>query len=199
VKNTDSRADVAAGLNAAFAGAKLALQATDTGAGVQIQSQNYGSAAAYTVDWGDGNGVHSIAGLDVQGSINGVTATGSGQQLFVPFTDNQTPGLAVFVKTTQTGDLGTVTYSPGIAARVQTAITQANDPVTGFIPTAIKGLNDMISTTKDTITSMEERITQYETMLRVQYATLESTIGNLKSQSNWLAGQVNALTGNTGK
>ena len=40
VKDGDTRADVAAGLNAAFASAELSLQATDTGSGVKIATND---------------------------------------------------------------------------------------------------------------------------------------------------------------
>ncbi len=91
VQNGDTRASVAAGLNAAFAGAKIALQATDTGSGLQINSVQYGSAAQFSVDWGDGNGPTTFTGQDVQGTIGGKTAQGFGQELIVPFSDNQIP------------------------------------------------------------------------------------------------------------
>jgi flagellar hook-associated protein 2 len=126
VKSTDSRADVAAGLNSVFASNGLALQATDTGAGVKITTNAYGSAAKFDVDW-DGSGYVSHTGVDVAGTIGGVTATGSGQQLIVPFSDTSgLSGLALIINSTSTGDLGNFTYEPGVAQRVQTAVSYAS-------------------------------------------------------------------------
>jgi flagellar capping protein FliD len=40
---------------------------------------------------------------------------------------------------------------------------------------------------------MERRVTLFEARLRKQYATLDSTLGVLQQQSNWLAGQIAGL------
>jgi len=193
MKNGDSRADVAAGLNSAFASANLDLQAVDTGSGVQINTNSYGSRATFDVDW-DGNGYVSHAGQDVQGTINGVTATGSGQQLMVPFTDKQIPGMALLIKTSQTGDLGNFTYQPGVAQRVQTAVTAAADPITGYITASENELKARISFVNDEVAQMEVRVNNYETMLRSQWADLESTIGTLKTTGDWLTQQVASMS-----
>ncbi len=192
VKNTDTRADVAAGLNAAFANAKLNLQATDSGSGVEITTVDYGHSASFDVDW-DGNGYVTHSGQDVQGTIGGVTATGSGQQLIVPFTDPTMGGLALRITGTTTGDLGNFTYQPGVAQRVQTAINTAADPITGFITAAESGLKSRVKFINDEVSQMELRVTQYEVRLRQQFSNLEATIGQLKSQSNWLASQIGSL------
>ena len=122
VQDDDTRADVVNGLNTAFASAGLNLQATDTGSGVRVATNQYGQAASFDVDW-DGSGYVSHAGQDVQGTINGVVATGSGQQLMAPFDDPTISGLAVRITTGGTGDFGNFTYSPGLAQRGQTAIS----------------------------------------------------------------------------
>ena len=67
MKDGDTRADVVDGLNAAFANAGFTLQATDTGSGVQIATNEYGHAASFDVDW-DGSGYVTHAGQDVAGN-----------------------------------------------------------------------------------------------------------------------------------
>ncbi len=196
MKDTDTRADVANGLNAAFASASLSLQATDTGSGVQITTTEYGHTASFDVDW-NGGGYVTHAGQDVQGTINGVTATGSGQQLMVPFSDTTASGLALKITSSATGDLGNFTYSPGLAQRAQTAISNATDLVSGYITSSENDYKSRIQFINDQIASMELHVTAYETNLRQQYATLESTISTLKSQGSFLTSQISSMTGSS--
>jgi flagellar hook-associated protein 2 len=198
VKVGDSRADVAAGLNAAFAGAGISLQASDTGSAVKVATAAYGSSAKFDVDW-DGGGYVSHAGVDVAGTIGGVTATGSGQQLIVPFSDTQMSGLAVLITGSTTGDLGNFTYEPGVAQRVQTAVSGATDLVTGYITSSETNLKAQIKFVDDQVGSMELRVTQYETMIRAQWAALESTISTMKSQNSFLSSQLSGLSFNGGQ
>jgi flagellar hook-associated protein 2 len=197
VKDGDTRDDVVKGLNATFASAGFSLQATDTGTGVQIATNEYGSSATFDADWGDGNGYVTHAGTDIQGTINGLTATGSGQQLMVPFSDNTLSGLALKITTNTTGDLGNFTYTPGLAQRAQTAIANATDPLSGYITASEQDLQARNTFITNQIASMEIHVTAYETNLRQEYATLESTISTLKSQSSFLTSQINSLSGNS--
>ena len=196
VKGTDGRSDVVNGLNDAFANAGLSLQATDTGSGVQVATNQYGHAAGFDVDW-DGGGYVTHAGQDVQGTINGVTATGSGQQLMAPFDDHSISGLAIRITGGGTGDFGNFTYTPGLAQRVQTAISNATDVISGYITSSENDYKSRIDFINDQVASMEQHVTAYETMLRAQYATLESTISTLKTQSSFITNQINSMNANS--
>ncbi len=198
VKDGDTRADVVKGLDAAFASAGFQLQATDTGSGVQIATTQYGSAAAFDVDW-SGGGYVNHAGVDVQGTINGIVATGSGQQLMVPFSDTTMSGLAIKVTGTTTGDLGDFTYTPGLAQRVQTAITNASDPLSGYITSSENDFKARIKFVNDQVASMELHVTAYETSLRATYSALEATIATLKSQGTFLTNQITSMNNSNGK
>jgi flagellar hook-associated protein 2 len=189
VNGGDSRADVADGLNAAFASANLALQATDTGSGVKITSVNYGSSAAFDVDWDDGSGYVTNAGQDVQGTINGITATGSGQQLLVPFTDKTIGGLALKITATSIGDLGNFSYQPGVAQRAMTATKSAADLISGYITSTENDFKARIKFVNDQVAQMELRVASFEKRLRAQFAKLEATISSMKTQGEWLAQQ----------
>jgi flagellar hook-associated protein 2 len=196
VKNGDTRADVAAGLNAAFASNNLALQASDTGSDLSIVSVNYGDTATFDTDWDDGNGFVTSTGQDVAGTINGITAQGSGQQLMVPFTDQTIGGLALKITATSIGDLGDFHYQPGVAQRTQTAVRSATDLISGFITSSENDLKARIKFINDEVAQMELRVTQYEKMLRQQWASLESTISSLKTQGDWLTAQSNQQNSN---
>ncbi|HUI47057.1 MAG TPA: flagellar filament capping protein FliD, partial [Acidimicrobiia bacterium] len=197
VKDSDTLDDVANGLNAAFASAGFQLQATNTGSGVQVMSTQYGHAASFDIDW-DGSGYVTHSGQDIQGTINGVTALGTGQQLMAPFTDTTIGGLAIKVTSGATGDLGNFTYTAGLAQRVQTAITNATDLVTGYITSSENDYKSRIQFINDQIASMELHVTAYETMLRQEYADLESTISTLKTQGSFLTSQISTFSSSSG-
>ena len=185
VKGTDSQSDAVSGLNAAFAHAGLALQASVSGTGIAITSVGYGHNATFDVAW-DGSNYQTFAGTDVAGTINGVTATGNGQQLLIPFDTPGSGGLALNITGTTLGDLGTFVYSPGIAQRVDTAISQATDPISGSITISQNDLNDQIKTFNATISDMEHQIAQYQQNLQSEFTNMETVIAGLKNTGDQL-------------
>jgi len=140
VKTTDTQADVVTGLNAAFATAGLALEATVSTDGIKVASVGYGHNSKFDVAW-DGTNFSTSSGTDVAGTINGVAATGNGQQLLAPFATPGFGGLALNISGTTLGDLGTFTYSPGIAQRVSTSVNAATDAISGYLTTSQNALH----------------------------------------------------------
>jgi flagellar hook-associated protein 2 len=198
VKPTDTQADVVTGLNAAFATAGIALAATISTDGIKVASVGYGHNSQFSVAW-DGTNFSTFAGTDVAGTINGVTATGNGQQLLVPFATPGFGGLALNVSGTTLGDLGTFTYSPGIAQRVSTAVNSATDAVNGYITTATNALHTQLQSFSDTIADMELQIAQYQSLLQFQFTNMETIISTLKTTGDTLTnalGQLPKLSGN---
>ena len=149
---------MADGLNAAFAQQSLALSASVVGGALVLRSSDYGSLAKFDVRSsalgaaGDQTGLVAAtggwephAGVDVAGTINGVTATGQGQALLAPATDPTLGGLALTITATAAGALGTFTYTPGVAARLDAAASDAIDFGTGSITTAISGRQQKVT------------------------------------------------------
>jgi len=192
IKPTDTQSDVIGGLNAAFANAGLALGASVNGTGIQIDSVGYGHTSSFDVAW-DGTNFSTFAGTDVAGTINGIAATGAGQQLIIPFNTPGSGGLALNITGTTLGDLGTFTYSPGIAQRVSTAVTAATDAVTGSITTAQNTLNTQITTFNQQIADMEQQLTQYQTTLQNEFNNMESVIAGLKATGGTLTSALAGL------
>lgn len=192
VQGGDLQTDVADGLNAAFAAGGLALEASVSGSGVKINSTAYGSSAKFDVAW-DGSTWETSSGVDVAGTIDGVTATGAGQQLSIAFDHATLGGLALNITATAPGALGNFTYQPGVAQRVSTALLDATDSVTGYLTSSENSLKSRVKFIETQVESMERRLTAFEARLRRQFAALESTLGQLQAQSNWLSGQVSSL------
>jgi flagellar hook-associated protein 2 len=197
VQGTDTQADVVDELNTRFVQAGLQLEASVSGTGVEIRSVQYGSAAAFDVAW-DGGTYQTYAGTNVQGTIDGKAAIGSGQQLSVAFDDPELGGLALKVTGTTTGPLGTFTYNAGIAQRTATTLLSATDALDGYVTSAENSLKANISFIDETVESMNQRLTQYQARLKAQFATLETTLSTLKSQGEWLGGQITGLNAQSG-
>ncbi|HEX8498407.1 MAG TPA: flagellar filament capping protein FliD [Actinomycetales bacterium] len=64
----------------------------------------------------------------------------------------------------------------------------------GSIAAAIAGRTSTIKDLGDRISSWDTRLASQKAALQRQYASLETALGKLKSQSTWLAGQLNALS-----
>ena len=202
----DSLQSVADGLNAAFAQQSLAMSAQVVGGQLVLRTSAYGSQAAFEVRSsalgaaGEQTGLVAAtgvwerhAGIDVAGTINGVTATGNGQALIAPPLDPTLGGLALTITATAPGSLGTFTYIPGIAARLDAVASDAIDFGTGSITTAISGRQTQISGIDDQISNWDVRLAAKEATMRAQFAAMETALGKLKDQSNWLAGQLASL------
>lgn len=198
VKPTDTQSDVVNGLNAALANAGLALEASVNGTGLQVNSAAYGHTAQFSIAW-DGTNFNQFTGTDVAGTINGQAATGSGQQLLVPFTTPGVGGLALNITGTALGDLGLFTYSPGVAQRASTAVTDATDALTGFITLAQNNLTDQIKSFNSDISDMELQITAYQNLLQSQFTNMETVINSLKTTGNTLTNALGQLPSFNGK
>jgi flagellar hook-associated protein 2 len=81
----------------------------------------------------------------------------------------------------------------GFAERVAAVSNQASDTVTGTVTNAIQGRKSAIDRLDDAIDSWDVRLDARRRTLERQYTALESALGRLQSQGNWLAGQLAGL------
>jgi flagellar hook-associated protein 2 len=192
VQAGDTAASIASGLNQAFAAQNLQIVASTNGNAVELRTSQYGTAGTMQVAW-DGVNYSTVNGVDVAGTINGVTATGRGQLLSAPTGDATLAGMSIQVVGTQTGALGTITYTPGVAARVNQLYTQATDSLTGFITSTEKGIQSTQDLINSQVDEMNQRLVDYQNQLKAQFAALDTAMADLKNQQSWLAGQLSSL------
>ncbi|OOP63287.1 hypothetical protein BMF89_06985 [Arthrobacter sp. SRS-W-1-2016] len=88
---------------------------------------------------------------------------------------------------------GTQSALSQIAARVATATTNASDPVNGSVPQLIKGQQSEVSDLTSQIADWDTRLADRRASLKAVYTNMEVMLGNLKSQSSWLSGQLASL------
>jgi len=71
--------------------------------------------------------------------------------------------------------------------------TEASSPASGYLTTRITDEKDSAAGYVKQITAFEDKMTLRQDALKRQYAALEVMLGNLQTQSQWLAGQLAAL------
>lgn len=119
-----------------------------------------------------------------QPSAAGITVDRDGKFVF-----DKTAFLAAYAKDPAKVRAGLTAMASTIADVAQ----QAADPVKGSITNAVKSEQGRIRDYTNQIASFETRMSMREDTLKRQYSALESLLGTLKSQGDWLAGQLKSL------
>jgi flagellar hook-associated protein 2 len=148
-----------------------------------------GTASLSKASWRTLPGTYAVSATSAGGTIAGRPATGSGGLLFGA-ADTPVEGLAI----SYTGDIsGTVTYSHGLAARIEALAQRASDATEGSISLAVKSRNSSIGRLRDDIDNWDTRLDVRRAALERQFSALEVSLGTLQNQGNWLAGQLSGL------
>lgn len=135
---------------------------------------------------------NSTTSTTVAGTVNGATATGIGNTL-TGATGNASEGLQFTVNEGESGALGTITYSKGLASRLSDWIDSLNDDG-GLLATRTDGLNARIKRL-DAQTDRENlRLDQVEKRYRAQYSALDTMMASMKQTSSYLSQQLSALS-----
>lgn len=188
---------IAAGISAAASAKNLGLTASVQNGALTIQSLAYGSGSSFTVAStasGAGstglvsspNSPQTFSGTDVAGTINGVAAAGTGQLLIGALNTPQ-QGLLLRISTTPSeltangGNLGTVTYQPGIAQSLATAASNAADPAVGLFTQAIAGVNQEVTSLTSQIQAWNPILAEQQSALAQEYTAMETALATLKS------------------
>lgn len=192
---TETLASIAARLNTEVAGIGASVTYDATNNVIVVTANNYGSGPTLGLSGtGDFGPASVTAGEDVQGSVGGVAATGSGQLL--------TSGDGVMIEVSldaaqvaaATGGLvGSVSFSAGLAERLQAVADGATNADTGTLTTAIQGRDQTIKDTNARIADWDRRLELRRTALSRQFSAMEVALSKLNQQSSWLAGQIAGL------
>jgi flagellar hook-associated protein 2 len=88
----------------------------------------------------------------------------------------------------------------GLAQRLSDTADAASDPRDGYVTGAVNLEQDKVKDYTDQLASFEVRMTLRQQTLQRQYSALETMLGSLQAQGQWLAGQLASLpTPNSGK
>jgi flagellar hook-associated protein 2 len=173
-----------------------------TGGVLGFTSQRYGSASSVLVT--DGNGASDLVGatpttttgLDVAGTLDGVAFVGSGQ-VATGAANSTTDGLVLNITGGTTGSRGTVSFSRGVAAQTNDALTQFLDPTNGLIATATSSFNSSVKDLQSQEADWTDRIAAIRARLTAQYNAMDSLVASLNATSSYLTQQLSALAKST--
>jgi flagellar hook-associated protein 2 len=164
---------------------------------LSITANDYGSTSSVAVTGGNasagllGATPTQSNGRDVAGSINGQSATGSGQML--TSTAGNSNGLMIQIAGGATGSRGTVGYSQGYAVTLNNIATSMLDPFNGPIAAETNGLNTTVNGINNQITAWQSRLTNIQAALTAQYSALNVTLGTMSQTSSYLTQQLAQL------
>ncbi len=81
----------------------------------------------------------------------------------------------------------------GLAGKLDAVAVGATDFSTGSLTTAVQSHNTQVSSLNTQISDWDTRLAAKQTALQRQFANLETALGKMKDQSNWLASQLSSL------
>ncbi len=184
----------------------LSLTATNVGGQVQVATTSYGSASGFTVAYTAGGtdgtaqlgmAAGAVAGLDVQGTLGGFAATGSGRTL-LGATGTAVDGLAVLYSGTTTGAAGDTTMTLGTGALLQRSLDTWLAATSGTLATKETSLTTRAKSLEDRALQVDDRLSRRRESLLKQYAAMETALAHFQSQSSSITALFNSTNKSNG-
>ncbi len=136
--------------------------------------------------------VTSTDGLDVAGTINGESATGSGQELTGDDDETNIDGLSIKYTGVTTGDIGTVKLTLGTGELFDRVMYNITDTYDGYVAFKQESLQDNIERLETRIEDMEDRLDAKMERMINKFVIMEVAMSRIQSQSQWLSGMLDA-------
>jgi flagellar hook-associated protein 2 len=180
---------------------KAAITALDDNGQLRIAHNNAGATAgfqvSYTAGGADGSASLGIAagawtGTDVIGTIGGFAATGSGTVL-TGVAGSPIEGLLVSYDGSATGAVGDLTFSRGLATRLEVTADVILGSGAGSIKGLIERIDGSVITLTDRMENVEARIERRRESLIRRFTRMEEAMALAQSQSAWLEAQIGQL------
>jgi len=175
----------------------------DSNGALQLTSNRYGSASNITVQSGAGTPASTLFGsvtagtdgVDVEGTIGGVVATGSGQILTAP-TGSDAGGLKIEVLGGALGARGKIDFSQGYADRLNKLVDTFTG-TNGLLSANTASINSSIKNIDDQRDSLNVRLAQIEKNYRAQFTALDVAVASMKSTQDFLTQQLAQIAANS--
>jgi flagellar hook-associated protein 2 len=181
----------------AIAAAGNTVTVTESEGVLSLTSGRYGSNSSVQISSGNaladllGGAPAATAGADVEGTINGVAANGSGRFL-TDLGGGPSSGLKIEVTGGSLGDRGSVSFSRGYAVQLDALIADFLD-ADGAIAARTDGINASIKSIDQRRQQIEDRLTSVETRIRAQFTALDTLIARMNTTSQFLTQQLATL------
>lgn len=183
---------------------KMRVAVTSDGASITIRSNVTGTRSRVTLRAVDNEsavnhpllGGTSTDGQNVQGTIDGVAMEGSGQILSgAEGTDYD--GLKLFVTLTagqlSQGVEDTMIFTKGVATKVKEYIDSIQQPDTGALGIYTKSAKEQLDGFKKEVKTLEERVDKKREKWIEKFAKMESKLGQLKNEQQYLTKELAKL------
>jgi len=178
---------------------QIAITASNENGFLKLTHDDYGSGNGFSISQSanflgivDG----SFSGQDVAGTINGESATGSGQFLAGDSEQANISGLVLRVTLTndqlteQGSSQGTLNLTMGVAEQLYNQLLTITDQYSGYVAQREDNLQNTIDDIQDRIELMEIRVAKKQNNLEMQFLNLERSMAQLSSLGNYLASQL---------
>lgn len=178
------------------AGASVAV--SESSGVLSVSSSRFGSASKVSIQAGAGatslfgGSPVSTDGVNVAGTINGVSAVGDGQML-TGATGDASAGLSMKVTASAPAALGSVQFSRGYASQLK---TWAGDLLgaKGALASRSEGLNARIKSVVSRQDALNTRLDAVEKRYRAQFSALDAAISSMNTTSSYLSTQLAKLS-----
>ena len=182
---------------------KMEITASASGNFLKLGHNNYGSTLGFTIAQSSNQlGItdQEYVGKDVTGTINGETATGSGQALAGKSGQPNVDGLTLLVTLTaadlasQGAAQGNIKITTGVAEKFDRLMDSISDSVTkGLVANRIISLGDQITDTQKEIDTLTLRLEVKRARLTNQFIAMERSLARLRTIGDFLATQLAAF------
>jgi len=173
----------------------------DEAGGLTLNSSRFGSESSISLNSLSGissTGINlstadGTAGEDVQGTINGLTAEGDGQVLFLANNEGGgAAGLQVRVTGGEVGDRGSISFIEGVSEKSVDTITSLLGE-NGALGSRTESLNRDLERIEEDRQRLDLRIESYQERLISQFSAADSLIAQLNNTRDYVTQQLAAL------
>lgn len=171
-------------VTASVEGGKLVLSAKKYGTPGTFTATSNKTAASNTSGWG--TNTIEVQGVDVAGTVNGETMTGSGQMLTGATGNANTEGLQFLYTGNALGAVGTLLLTKGVSPMFTDLVGGFTDSVNGILTATDQSLTDQIKGIDTSISDLQTRLAEKQTSLRLRFARMEQAVSQLQSQQTRL-------------
>jgi len=168
-------------------GNELLLTHNTYGTGQQVATTSVGDDDELGL-----NTATKVWGENVAGTINSLTATGSGQNLSLDSDGNNADGLSISYTGTSAIASTTFTLTLGIGELLDRRLGFITNTSDGYVTYKQTSLGNSIDSFEDQIENMEASLNRKMEMMITRFVAMELALAKIQNQSQWLAGQINA-------
>ena len=166
-------------VTASVTGGRLFITADEYGSDHEIKIRSSVAAGAGTT----GIGIFDLTGdgLNVDGTVNGQEAEGTGLLLEVTG-DGDAKGLKLTASTISggTGDKGSISFTRGVGEELRAQMYELSFPYTGLIAVTIDSFDSKLENISDQIKTINRKLAAEQEILIIQFTKANEALGNLE-------------------